>query len=105
MKQLIIVNHIGTSVLETVEKELLTLVNEIEAKRPHARVVLAFGSDRARRKLGSKGMSVQSIQQALEEGIAGDYEKITILPLHLIGGRDYSNLEAVVEVLDMGIEL
>lgn len=105
MHNLIIVNHIGTSVLETVKTEMLTLVEEIEAIKPEAKVLLAFSSDRARRKLGSKGMDVISMQRALEDGVEGGYKDITIMPLHVVGGRDYKNLAAVVDILDCGIRL
>jgi len=104
-KNLIIVNHIGTSVVDTVKQELMVLVDDIKMSRPESEVVLAFSSDRARRKLGTKGIDVMSMQRALEWGIESGFVQMTIMPLHVVGGFDYRNLSAVVETLNMNIDL
>ena len=102
---LIIVNHIGTSVVDTVKHELMVLVDDIKKSRSESEVVLAFSSDRARRKVGTKGIEVMSMQKALEWGIESGFRQITIMPLHVVGGLDYRNLSAVVETLNHNIDL
>lgn len=104
-KNLIIVNHIGTSVVDTVKHELMVLVDAIKQRHSESEVVLAFSSDRAIRKVGSKGIEVMSIEGALEWGIESGFGHITIMPLHVVGGLDYRNLSALVDVLDHKIDL
>ena len=104
-KNLIIVNHVGTSVLETVKSELMVLVDSIKRRQPESEVVLAFSSDRARRKVASNGINVMSIQRAIEWGIELGFAHISILPLHVVGGLDYRNLSAQVQVLGDRIDL
>lgn len=86
-EELIIVNHIGTSVIEAVEKELMALAEEIR-RDTMKDTVLSFNSRRAILKLKSKGLLIPSLDEVIESAI-GKYERVTILTLHLVGGSDY----------------
>ena len=92
---LIVVNHIGTSVVEVIEEELNTLINEIE-RSTGSQVVLAFSSQRAIDKLERKNVKIEHIHDAILRA-AGVYKTIKVLPVHLVGGGDYERVKAFVE--------
>lgn len=88
--ELIIVNHIGTSVLEAIEQELMLLVDEIKAFTQKD-TVLTFNSNRAISKLKSKGFCVPTLDEILKSAI-GQYEHVTIVTMHLVGGLDFEGV-------------
>ncbi len=102
-KELIAVNHIGTSVIESIESELGQMVKMIEDAQIikatryaqiddyEAETVLTFSSLRAIKKLEQKGFHVQDINDIIRQ--SGKYDRITIIPLHVIGGTDYMSLK------------
>lgn len=86
---MIIVNHIGTSVIGTLEKELLPFVEMVRAS-VQEKVVLAFSSKRAVEKLRAKHFDVMHIETVIESA----NEPLKILPVHLVGGTDLENLKS-----------
>ena len=93
--ELIIVNHIGTSVVEVIENELELLVNDIK-KATKQKTVLAFSSQRAIDKLEKKGIRIEHIHDVILSAM-GNYRTIKVLPTHLVGGGDYQRVKAFCE--------
>lgn len=95
---MILVNHIGTSVISSVENELMMLVKDIMSAVDEE-VILTFNSERAIRKLKDKGILINTPSSILSE----TNETVRILPVHLVGGRDLAKLNQLssdhVEVL------
>jgi|GEM_PF-5138718 Cobalamin biosynthesis protein CbiK, Co2+ chelatase len=93
--ELIIINHIGTSEIEAVVNELMTLVEEVKETTGKA-TILAFGSRKAIDKLKEEHIEIDYIDDLiLREN--GKHSVITIMPTHLIGGNDYQRVKQFVD--------
>lgn len=88
-KKLIIVNHIGTSVIETINSELIPFLNVITDNFDDVDARLAFSSNRAINKLAKRDFVMDTIDQSVYKGIKEGYKQIGILPLHVVGGVDF----------------
>jgi cobalamin biosynthesis Co2+ chelatase CbiK len=95
----ILVVHIGTTVVQTIHEELEPLAKRIAETFTEADVVLTFTSERSIRKLASKNYDMPSVYSELERKLACGYEKIIVLPLHLLNSPDFLNLEAYIHKL------
>lgn len=93
--QLILINHIGTSDIKTLETELIPFVKTIEAMGV-GKVVLTFNSKRAIAKLSVKGIEVPTLDEALVKQQA-NFDKVVVLPLHMVGGKDFDDVLKCVE--------
>lgn len=89
-KELIVVSHIGTSVIDVIDSELKMLVKDIENKTK-TKTVLAFSSKRAINKLAKKGVKIPYIDDVLAN--ISDYSVVKVLPIHLIQGKDYNRIK------------
>lgn len=89
-ENLIIVNHIGTSVVEAINQELSPLVNDVK-KLTTGEVLLAFSSRKAIAKLLQKGIKVPHVEDVVKNSI--ENYSIKILPTHLVGGDNYFEIE------------
>lgn len=94
-KNLIVINHIGTSVVEVINKELQLLAMDIEMATEQ-KTILAFSSQRAIDKLLKKGIRIDHIHDVILSSV-GDYKSIKVLPTHLVGGGDYQRVKEFCE--------
>lgn len=88
--ELIIVNHVGTSVIDAINNELNPLVDEIKAYTGKE-TILAFNSERAIKKLKNKDIHIEHINNLLTN------RHIKILPTHLVGGNDFNILSDFIK--------
>lgn len=93
--ELIIVNHIGTSVEKVIDEELSLLVKDIN-EATHSKTILAFSSQRAIDKLEKKNICIEHIHDSILTAM-GNYNVIKVLPTHLVGGGDYQRVKDFCE--------
>lgn len=102
-EQLVIVNHIGTSVIKAVNNELMPFVREIK-ERLDCDTVLTFSSKRAINKLASKDIEVEYFYDLIRK-VNKNYRFITVLPTHIVGGDDYQSIYKNIEIISKELEV
>lgn len=93
--ELIIVNHIGTSVESVIDDELGLLVEDIK-KALTSDAILAFSSIRAIEQLAQKNIKIDHIYDSILWA-ASKYKVIKVLTTHLVGGLDYERVKSFCE--------
>lgn len=104
-EQLIVINHVGTSILETIYSELNQLVLDVQKEWVDTDVTLTFNSRRAIKKLVNKGMDIPYFYDYIESGIMDEYKEILVLPVHFVVGHDYLELKETISGYDDNVRL
>lgn len=87
MEKGILVVSFGTSHLDTMEKTIQVLENEIAEAFPEYRVYRAFTSGMILRKLKrEKGLEIDTVERALERMACDGIRGVVIQPTHIING-------------------
>jgi sirohydrochlorin cobaltochelatase len=61
-------------------------------QNPQDKVMLVFSSQKSIQKNKENHMHIHSLEEAFQLGIDEGFEEVMILPLHVVGGRDYDEL-------------
>lgn len=97
MKKAILAVSFGTTHLDTLEKTIQAVENDLAAAFPDAAVYRAFTSGIVRKRLKSKfNMDVDSVKDALERMKADGVERVIVQPTLLIPGEEYDRLRTEV---------
>ena len=87
MKKGILVVSFGTSHLDTMERTIDVIENEIAEKFDGCRVYRAFTSGMIIRKLKrTENMEIDTVPEALRRMAAGGMEDVVVQPTHIING-------------------
>lgn len=93
MKKGILVVSFGTSHLDTMEKNIQALEEEIAKAFPEYGIYRAFTSGMILRKLKrEEGLSIDTVEQALERMAAEGVRCVVIQPTHIINGIEYDRM-------------
>ncbi len=103
MGRLVIVVHIGTSVIKSIENEMDPLLKAISKLVPEDTVTLAFTSKRSMAKLETRGKLVKSFRSVLKEGF-DIYDDILIIPLHMLEGGDYQAIKTYADQVEHDVK-
>lgn len=97
MKTAIMVVSFGTTHLDTLEKTILAVEEDLMAAFPSAHFYRAFTSKIVRSRLKSKyDMTVDSVEEALERMKSDGVERVVVQPTLLIPGEEYDRLRSKV---------
>lgn len=96
MKTALLCVSFGTSV-PTARKSITAVEETLHTEMPEADFYRAFTSKTIRRILASKGETVWSMDEALEQLTNGSYDRVVIQPTHFLYGLEYESLKASVE--------
>lgn len=99
MKKGILVVSFGTSHLDTMEKTIKVLEQEIGEGFPDRRVYRAFTSKMIIRKLArTENLHVDTVKEAMERMIVDGIEDVIIQPTHIINGIE--NESMVIDLME-----
>lgn len=93
---MIIVAYIGTSDIEIIESELIPFIDAIKKANAAWDVELAFTAMKNIHQLTKKGLHIHCLKEVIDIGINQGYEEIQILPLHLVAGENYQEMNELV---------
>lgn len=110
MKKGILVVSFGTSHLDTMEKTIRTLEQDIAGAFPDCRVYRAFTSHMILRRLKrEEGMHIHTVEEALKQMAEDGIRRIIVQPTHIINGiendrmlEDLKKYEGVFEWVRVG---
>lgn len=92
-KKAILVVSFGTSHLDTMEKTIAAIENEIQETFPEYQVYRAFTSGMILKKLQkTNGLVYQNVQGALEQMASDGIEQVIVQPTHIINGFEYDKM-------------
>lgn len=92
-KKGILVVSFGTSHLDTMEKTIVAIENEIQETFPEYQVYRAFTSGMILKKLQKmNGLVYQNVQGALEQMASDGIEQVIVQPTHIINGFEYDKM-------------
>lgn len=97
MSHAILAVSFGTSFLETREKNILAVEQELAAAFPSSKLYAAYTSGMVRRALEKKGVSVPDVSQAMSQMLVDGVKTLTVAPTLLLLGEEYDRLCAAVE--------
>lgn len=101
MKKGILVVSFGTSHLDTMEKTIQALEDDIAEAFPEYRVYRAFTSGMILRKLErEEGIKIDTVEQALERMAADGIRGVIIQPTHIINGIENDRMLEDVRKLE-----
>lgn len=93
MKQAILVVSFGTSYLDTLEKNIEAIEQEIAAALPDFCCRRAFTSGIIMKKLRQRdGIEIDNVAQALTRLAADGFEAVVLQPTHVMNGEEYDKL-------------
>ena len=97
MKTAILAVSFGTTHLDTLDKTIRAVENDLAAAFPEAALYRAFTSRIVRSRLKSKyDIHVDSVEEALERMKRDGVQRVTVLPTLLIPGEEYDLLRSDV---------
>lgn len=97
MSHAILAASFGTSFLETRERNILAVEQELAAAFPSSKIYAAYTSGMVRSALEKKGVSVSNVSQALDQMLADGIKTLTVVPTLLLLGEEYDRLCATIE--------
>lgn len=91
-KELLVVSF-GTSFAETREKTIGAIENALQKEFPDHTVCRAFTSNSILQRIRARdGITIDSVQQALERAAVNDVQELIIQPTHFMAGHEYNKL-------------
>jgi len=94
-KQAVLVVSFGTSYSQTCEKNIGAIEKDIGAAFPGWEVRRAFTSGMIIKKLRDRdGVSVDTVEEALERLAADGFQSVVCQPTHIINGEEYDDLRS-----------
>lgn len=103
-KSAILVVSFGTSFDDTREKNITKLENLIKETYPDFHVECAFTSGIIMKVLKDRGISVLSVQEAMDKLKKEGFSKVFVQPTHLIPGDEYDKLCKAVKLYNSDFE-
>ena len=98
MKKAILVVSFGTSHMDTLEKTILPIENDIAAAFPDRIFYRAFSSGMIVRKLKRSGQAeIDTVEEALERITSEGVRDLIVQPSHIINGEEFDLLTRTVE--------
>ena len=86
-KKAILVVSFGTSYLDTLEKNITAIENQIGESFPEYRIYRAFTSKMIKNKLQKKeNIFVANVKEAMEQMAEDGIEQVVVQPTHIING-------------------
>lgn len=93
MKQAILVVSFGTSYLDTLEKNIQAIEQEIAQALPDFCCRRAFTSGVIMKKLRQRdGMEIDNVAEALTRLVQDQFTRVVIQPTHIMNGEEYDKL-------------
>lgn len=83
-------DHVVKAYIEPVEIYFTNQFTDYEVRR-------AFTSNFIRKKLHNRGVTIDSVEEAIEKLISEQYEEILLQPLHIIPGYEYEKIRRAYE--------
>ena len=96
MKQAILAVSFGTTHDETREKTIGAVERTFSEAYPEIPVYRAFTSEKVIRALASRGITVDTVAEALEKLLADGVEEVIVQPTHIINGTEFDYMESDV---------
>ncbi len=96
-KKAIAVISFGTTYLETAEKTIKKVVEDVSKNFRDYYVTEAYTSSIVRKSLASKGIVIPSPEECLNSLIEQGFKDVIVLPTHIIEGEEYQKLADCVE--------
>lgn len=97
IKKAILVVSFGTTYLETLKLNILSIEEKIKATFPDYEVRRAFTSRRVIKKLAERdGLLFDTEDQALRRLKAEGYTEVYVQPLHVVAGEEYDKVKRLV---------
>lgn len=97
MKKAILVVSFGTTYENSLKNSIEALENDIRASFPEYDVFRAFTSSIVIKRLNERGISTDSVSEALEKLASNGYSSVTVQPTHIINGIEYEKMCSVCE--------
>ena len=97
MKKAIIAVSYGTSYSEALSASVETTEDAFRLAFPEFTVRRAFTGKRIREMLAKKGVTVDSVEEALEKLVPEGYHTLILQPTHIISGNEYDKIKEAAE--------
>lgn len=106
MKTAVLVVSFGTTHLDTLEKTICRVEEELASSFPDSAFFRAFTSSIVRRRLKDKySINADSIEEALTKISAEGIKKVFIQPTHLVPGHEYDKLCCEAKAAGKGMDI
>lgn len=97
MKKAILLVSFGTSHADARKKSLESIYEELAAVDTQLPVLQAYTSSMIIKKLAGQGITVHTVEEAVQEAVDGGIRCLYVIPTHMIPGFEYRKLAAVLE--------
>lgn len=82
----------GTSHMDTLEKTIVAIENDMKQEFPEYQVYRAFTSQMIIKRLRKRGIEIPNVMEALEQMAADGVEHVVVQPTHVINGQEYDGM-------------
>ncbi len=93
----ILIVSFGTSHMDTLEKTIAAIEQDVRDEFPEYRVYRAFTSQVIIRKLKKRDVDVFTVREALEQMAVDAVETVIVQPTHVINGIEYEQMAGTIE--------